>query len=299
MRLKYRSISDNLFLLIMIFILAVIGLLMLYPLIYVVSCSFSSPAAVMTGRVLLWPVEPTLMGYKAVFSNNKVIMGYYHTLIYMSLGAVLCVAMNLMAAYPLSRTDFKGRNIIMIFFAVTMFFNGGMIPTYLLIHNLKMMNTIWALVLPGAVNVWFIIIIRTFYQSNISLELLEAAQIDGCTNRWFFFRCVIPLSKTVIAVMILFSAVGYWNSYMAPLLYLNDTNKYPLQLVLREILIRTDNKQEMMTYMEDITSAEIRKRLEYLLKYGIIVVSSVPVLIAYPFVQKHFVKGVMIGSLKG
>lgn len=287
-----------LFIIILLFLLTCVGLLMLYPLVYVVSCSFSNPVAVMTGRVILWPVEPTILGYKSVFSNDRILMGYFHTLRYMILGATLCVFMCLLAAYPLSRPDFKGRNIFMIFFAVTMFFNGGMIPTYLLINNLKMINTIWALVLPGAVNVWFIIIIRTFYQSNISLELLEAAQIDGCTNRWFFFCCVLPLSKAVIAVMILFSAVGYWNSYMAPLLYLNDSTKYPLQLVLREILIK-NSTQEMMTFMEDIDSAEIRKRLEYLLKYGIIVVSSVPVLIAYPFVQKHFVKGVMIGSLKG
>jgi len=216
----------------------------------------------------------------------------------MAVGTTIGVVVNLVAAYPLSRPDFKGRGVIMVFFAITMFFGGGMIPTYLLINNLGMIDTIWALVLPGAVSVWNIIIIRTFYTANIPKELLEATQVDGCNNLRFFLQFVLPLSKAIIAVMILFHAVGYWNSYMAALLYLNDSRRYPLQLVLRQILIlgTVTETQALMVHTDDVLQ---RRNLEYLLKYALIVVSSVPALVAYPFVQKYFVKGVMIGSLKG
>ncbi|MDR1599654.1 MAG: carbohydrate ABC transporter permease [Oscillospiraceae bacterium] len=293
-----NTAGDNVFIGLTTALLVMIGILVLYPLVYVLSASFSSPEALMAARVTLWPVEVTLDGYRAVFSTNRILMGYSYTLLYMAVGTVIGVVMNLVAAYPLSRPDFKGRNAIMALFAFTMFFSGGMIPGYLLIRDLRIMNTMWALTLPGAVNVWNIIVIRTFYQTNISIELLEAAQIDGCGNRYFFIRCVLPLSGAIIAVMGLFTAVGYWNSYMSALLYLNDSSRYPLQLVLREILIQ-NTQSTVNSFLADAAEQDRRVKMEFLLKYGIIVVSSAPVLTLYPLAQRHFVKGVMIGSLKG
>lgn len=271
-------------------------IIVLYPLIYVVSSSFSDPVAVMAGKVRLLPVDFSLMGYEAVFKSNQIWLGYGNTVFYTVCGTIINVIMTIMAAYPLSRKDLKGRNFIMFLFSFTMFFGGGMIPTYLLIKDLGMINTRWALLIPNAMGVWNVILARTFFQSNIPVELLEASQLDGCSNWTFIVKIVIPLSKAIIAVITLYYAVGHWNAYFNALLYLKDAKLYPLQIILRNILIQNQVDNSMMM---DIEELELRQYLNALLKYSLIVVASVPVLVAYPFVQKYFVKGVMIGSIKG
>ena len=271
-------------------------IIVLYPLIYVVSSSFSDPVAVMAGKVRLLPVDFSLMGYEAVFKSNQIWLGYGNTVFYTVCGTIINVIMTIMAAYPLSRKDLKGRNFIMFLFSFTMFFGGGMIPTYLLIKDLGMINTRWALLIPNAMGVWNVILARTFFQNNIPVELLEASQLDRSSNCTFIVKIVLPLSKAIIAVITLYYAVGHWNAYFNALLYLKDAKLYPLQIILRNILIQNQVDNSMMM---DIEELELRQYLNALLKYSLIVVASVPVLVAYPFVQKYFVKGVMIGSIKG
>jgi ABC-type glycerol-3-phosphate transport system permease component len=212
------------------------------------------------------------------------------------LGTLINLFVTLPCAYTLSRKDLRGRNILTLIFSFTMFFSGGMVPTYMVVRGLKMINTFWALVIPGAMSVWNMIICRNFFESNIPLELLEVSRIDGCRNLQFFVQIVLPLSKALIAVMTLFYAVGHWNSYFSALLYISDRSLYPLQLVLRNILIASNPLGSMTNMISD--QSQLFRMIE-MLKYALIVVSSVPVLIMYPFVQKHFVQGVMIGSLKG
>ena len=277
--------------------LSVILVIVLYPLIYIVSASFSSASAVMAGRVWLWPVDFSLKGYEAVFRNKDILTGFYNSIIYTVLGTSVNLIVTLAAAYPLSRRDLRARNFIMLFFSFTMFFGGGMIPAYLNIHKLGLLGTRWALVLPGALSVYNMIIARQFFASNIPTELLEASQLDGCTDFQFIWRVVIPLSGAIVAVLTLFFAVGHWNSYFSALLYLNKRNMYPLQVFLREILIQNTMDANMASVnMEDVVA---KQGLQELLKYSLIIVASVPVLCIYPFVQRYFVKGVMIGSIKG
>ena len=215
---------------------------------------------------------------------------------YAVLGTSINLVMTCLAAYPLSRKDLRGRNLIMGLFTFTMFFSGGLIPGFLLVSDLGMMNTVWAMVLPGAISVYNMILARTYFQSSIPVELLEASQIDGCNNTRFILKVVIPLSKPILAVLCLYYAVGHWNSYLNALLYLNDARRYPLQIVLRDILMLTQ-----VDFSESLDTEFLLKQQEIatLMKYSLIIVASLPVLIAYPFVQKYFVKGVMIGSLKG
>ncbi|MNR07420.1 Lactose transport system permease protein LacG [compost metagenome] len=217
-------------------------------------------------------------------------------MLYAIVGTAISVALILLAAYPLSRKDFIGRNFFMWFFMLTMFFGGGLIPTYLLVKDLGMLNSIWALVLPGAAGVFNIIIVRTFFESSIPDEMREAAFIDGCTNTRFFLSIVIPLSKPIIAVMVLYHVVGFWNGFFDALIYLNDQAKYPLQLVLRNILVQNQVGSNMMV---DVESYSAKLRVTELIKYGVIIVASLPLLILYPFLQRYFVKGAMIGSIKG
>lgn len=277
-------------------ILSVIFVLVFYPLIYVISSSFSSPSAVMSGKVILWPVEPTLDGYKAVFQSKQVWVGYINSIIYAIAGTAINLVLTIMAAYPLSRKDFRGRNVIMLLFVFTMFFNGGLIPTYLLVKQIGILNTRWAMLLPKAMMVWNVIIAKTYFQSSIPDELLEASQIDGCSNRRFILSILLPLSMPIIAVIALFCIVNIWNTYFDALLYLQNEKLYPLQIFLRNILIQNQTDNSMMT---DIAGQERREQLEALLRYSLIIVASLPVLAIYPFVQKHFVKGVMIGAIKG
>jgi putative aldouronate transport system permease protein len=279
------------------FILSVILIIVLYPLIYIVSASFSSASAVMGGRVWLWPVDFSLKGYEAVFRNRDIMTGYMNSLIYTAFGTAANLLATLSAAYPLSRKDLKARNVIMLFFSFTMFFSGGMIPAYLNISRLGLLNSRWALILPGAINVYNMIIARQFFASNIPTELLEASQLDGCTDFQFIGRVVIPLSGAIVAVLGLFSAVGHWNAYFNALLYLSKRNLYPLQVFLREILIQNTIDASMTSV--SIEDQVAKQGLQELLKYSLIVVASVPVLSIYPFVQRYFVKGIMIGSIKG
>lgn len=271
-------------------------LVILYPLIYVVSASFSDGAAVIAGRVWLWPVKPSLFAYEKVFSYPLIWSGYGNSLFYAVVGTLVNVTMTLIAAYPLSRRDLWGRNVILGLFLFTMFFNGGLIPTYLLVRDLGLRNTRWALIIPQALSIWNLLIAITFLRSSIPHELLEASQLDGCSDLQYFFRVLLPLSTPLIAVMSLFYAIGHWNQFFAALLYLTDKDLFPLQIILRNILI---SSQVDMAMIEDIKIMAAREALRELLKYALIVVASVPVLIIYPFVQKYFVKGIMLGSVKG
>jgi multiple sugar transport system permease protein/putative aldouronate transport system permease protein len=276
-------------------ILALFLAVVLYPLIYVLSASFSSALAVTSGRVFLWPVDPGLAGYKAVFKHPFILSSYRNTFIYTITGTVINLGMTMIAAYPLSRKDMPGNTLFMFLFTFTMLFNGGMIPDYILMKDLSFIDTIWALVIPGAINVFNLIITRTFI-SSIPPSLLEAAQIDGCPDFRYFTAILLPLAKPVMAVITLYYAVAHWNNYFSAFLYLNTYGKLPLQLILREIL----NANSMDTGMiVDLAMSEMTQNLADLLKYSLIIVSSVPVLIMYPFVKKFFVKGVMIGSIKG
>ncbi|MGI6173704.1 MAG: carbohydrate ABC transporter permease [Christensenellales bacterium] len=273
-------------------------LIVLVPLIHIVACSFSSGSAVQSGRVTVYPVEFTLTAYDMVFQYRDIWIGYRNTIYYTVVGTVLNVACTILAAYPLSRQDLIGNSLIMRLMIFTMMFSGGLIPSYLLVKDLRLLNTSWALWLPGLFSVYNMIVMRTFFRTTIPLELLEAAQMDGCTNRRFLWSIVIPLSGTIIAVMVLFYAIGHWNNYFSSMLYITTKSKYPLQLFLREILIASEIDYSAMT--GSTVKEMLRKQeLKLLMKYAIIVVSSAPVLCMYPFVQKYLVKGVMIGSIKG
>ncbi|WP_282936475.1 carbohydrate ABC transporter permease [Paenibacillus sp. RC67] len=268
----------------------------LYPLVFIVSASFSSPNAVTSGRVWLWPVEPSLEGYAAVFKHKLIWSSFRNSVFYTVAGTLINVVLTVMAAYPLARRDLFGKNAFMLLFVFTTIFSGGLIPSYILVKDLGMLNTVWAMILPSAMSVFNVIIARTYFKTTIPDELLEAAQLDGCNDFKFVWRIVIPLSGPIIAVIMLYSAVGYWNQYFNALIYLKQPSLYPLQLVLREILVQNEVDVSMLASLEDQAS---REGLRSLLKYSLIVVSSLPLLAVYPFVQKHFVKGVMIGSLKG
>ncbi|HOJ12101.1 MAG TPA: carbohydrate ABC transporter permease [Clostridiales bacterium] len=277
-------------------LLILVLLIVLYPLIFVVSASFSDPLEILDGKVWLLPKGFTLEGYKRVFSNNDIMTGYKNTIIYTLLGTFVNLVMTIAGAYPLSRKDFYGRNIIMLLFTFTMFFSGGLIPTYLIIRKLNMVNKIWVLVLPGAVSMYNLIITKTFFQSTIPLELQEAAVIDGCSNIKILLKIVLPLSIPIIAVMTIFYGVAHWNAFFDALIYITDRKKFPLQLILREILIQ-NQMDEMMN--SDIENLAQQMMMAEVIKYAVVIVASVPVLMLYPFLQKYFVKGVMIGAIKG
>ncbi|MBV6715054.1 carbohydrate ABC transporter permease [Paenibacillus chitinolyticus] len=277
-------------------LLSLVSLIVLYPLVFVLIASFSSPEAVMRGEVWLWPKGITWMGYTKIFQNNEILTGYLNTIVYTVVGTAINLILSVAAAYPLSRKDFAGRNAISALMVFTMFFSGGMVPSYLLVKNLGMLNTMWALIIPGAVSVYNIIIMRTFFQSSIPGEMQEAASIDGCSNLGILWKIVLPLSMPIIAVMILFYSVGHWNSYFSGLMYLTDRDKYPLQLFLREILIQ-GQMQEMLGVGDDSHARNVMEGEA--IKYAVVIVANLPVLMLYPFLQRYFVKGVMIGSVKG
>jgi putative aldouronate transport system permease protein len=277
-------------------ILSLFLITVLYPLVFIVSASFSSPGAVIAGKVWLWPVDPTLDGYAAVFKHKLIWSSFRNSVIYTVVGTLINVSLTIMAAYPLARRDLYGKNVIMLLLVFTTMFSGGLIPNYLLVKDLNMLNTMWAMILPTAMGVFNVIIARTYFRTTIPDEVLEAAQLDGCNDFKFVWKIVIPLSGPIIAVITLYSAVGYWNQYFNALIYLKSPALFPLQLVLREILVQNEVDASMMSNLADEAN---REGLRTLLKYSLIVVSSLPLMIAYPFVQKHFVKGVMIGSLKG
>lgn len=272
-------------------------LVTLYPLIFVVSASFSSGEALMRGEVWLLPKGVNLDAYRTIFKMPEILRGFVNSLFYTALGTAVNVVFTVLAAYPLSRKDLYGRPVLMFLFAFTMMFSGGLIPTYLLVRDLKLLNSVWALILPGALSVWNMTITMNFFRGNLPDEMLEATQIDGCSDVQFLWRFAAPLSKSILAVIALFYAVGHWNSYFSALIYLTDARKYPLQLVLRDILI--NNQLDISSSQMDVQTMLRKEYLQDLLKYAIIVVSTVPMMVLYPFVQKYLVKGVMLGSLKG
>ncbi len=277
-------------------LLGIITIVVLYPLVYILSSSFSSPAAVSAGKVVLFPVDISIRGYQEVFDYQPVYTGYYNTLIYTIAGTLINVAMTMCAAYALSRKSLPGRGFFTFLFTFTMLFSGGLIPNYILMKQLGIINTRWAMLLPGAISAYNLIVTRTFLQNNIPDDLLEAAQIDGCNDVQFFFQFVLPLSKAVMAVITLYYAVAHWNSYFSAFIYLSKRNLYPLQIFLREILVMNQVDAEMIV---DPKMQEAMQGMADLLKYSLIVVSTAPILCVYPFLQRYFIKGVMIGSLKG
>lgn len=290
--------GDRIYLFLVYLFLAAFIICIFYPLVYVISCSFSSPEALMQGRVVFLPVNPGLQGYEAVFHNARVWRGYLNTFIYTSVGTVIGTFVTLTAAFVLSRREFPMRKFLTTFFMVTMFIGGGTIPMYLWIKDLHMLNTMWAIVLPGAVSVWLLIVGKTFIRSTIPEELFEATSLDGGSYMQYFAKIILPLSKPIIAVIALNFGLGLWNSYYSSLIYLSDAAKYPLQIVLRDILIQ--NSVDMVSMVGTDVNSQLHKQyLSELLKYSLIIVSSLPLLIIYPFLQKYFIKGTMVGSIKG
>jgi putative aldouronate transport system permease protein len=291
-----QSREDVCFSIVITIISTLVLVIVLYPLIYIVSASFSSPMSVVQGKVWLLPKEFTLKAYHAVVTNKELITGYRNSLIYTVVGTAFNLLMTIICAYPLSRKDLRGRNFLTIMISITMFFSGGTIPTFLCLKQLNMLNTFGVMIIPGAINVWNMILMRNYFQNSIPEEIIEAAKVDGCTNVGALIRIVLPLSKAITAVMVVYYAVGHWNSYFNALLYLKDRWRYPLQLVLREVLLIGTGMRE--------STAEVVNSVDQLLlfetqQFAIIIVASLPVMILYPALQKYFMKGVMVGSIKG
>ena len=288
-------LADKIYYTAIYIILGFLLLVVLYPLIYIISSSFSSPLSVATGKVVLWPVDLSVQGYVEVFKNPDVWIGYRNTLIYTVGGTLVNVVMTLMCAYPLARKTMPFKGAFTFLFTFTMLFGGGMIPTYIVMKHLGMINNPLIMILPGAIGVHNLIISRTYMQSSIPGDLLEAAQIDGCSDIKYFFSCVLPLATSNIAVITLYYAVGHWNAYFTAFIYLTSREYFPLQVFLREVLLlsQVDIEQSMEEGSTQVYG------LSDVLKYALIVVATAPILALYPFVQKFFVKGLMTGAVKG
>ncbi|MBM6994752.1 carbohydrate ABC transporter permease [Paenibacillus sp. DXFW5] len=289
-----ESAGDRIFIGVIYVILTLLVIVVLYPLIYIVSSSISSPAAVTSGQVWLWPVELSFKGFEELFRRGEVMTGYLNSIFYTTVGTLISVTLTIMIAYPLSRRAFFGRNALMMVITFTMIFSGGLIPTYMVVKGLDLIDTRWALLIPNAIWVWQVIIARSFFQSSIPEELLEASEIDGCSDLRFIWSVVLPLSKPIIAVLVLMYAVGQWNAYFDALIYLKTADLFPLQLILRSIIIQNNSGSNM-----DAMAIVEKQQLAELLKYSLIVVATLPVLVIYPFVQRYFVQGMLVGSVKG
>lgn len=294
-----RSAGDKIFDIVVVVFLSLILIIVAYPLYFIIISSVSSPQAVAGGEVMWYPIGFTLEGYKTVFEHDDVMRGFVNALIYTIVGTLINLAVTLPCAYALSRDDLKGRNFFTFFFMLTMFISGGLIPTYLVVQACGFIDTIWAIVIPGAMSIYNMIVARTFFKSNLPLELLEAAKLDGCGNTRFFLKIGLPLSGAIIAILALYYGVGHWNSYFTEMLYLTTPSKFPLQLVLRSILVQNSMQQTMDMSAEGVAAMQRQRQVAELMKYSLIIISSIPVMILYPFIQKYFVKGVMIGSVKG
>lgn len=286
---------DKVFTFFLYLIATILLLVVLYPIYFVVIASFSEPAEVSAGNVIWHPIGLTLAGYKQLFQYSQLWTGYKNTIIYCVLGTFFSLVMNIPTAYALSRKDLFGKKLLTVFYLIPMFFTGGLIPTYLIVRNFGLLDTRWVMVLPFSVATYYIIVARTFFNNSIPKDLWEAAQLDGCGNIQFFFQIVLPLSKAVISVIALWTAVGQWNSYFNALVYLRNPDLQPLQLFLRNILINNQSLAGMMTGKAAVEARELAD----LIKYALIVISSAPIMCLYPFVQKYFNQGIMIGSLKG
>lgn len=287
--------GDRIFRALCYFIMTLLLLLVLCPLIFVCSASVSDPSMVASGKVLLLPKGFTLDGYRRVFQDKSILTGYANTIFYTTVGTLINLAVTVPAGYALARSTLPGKKFFMTYFMIPMYFGGGLIPTFLVVNALHLYNTRAVMVLLYAFSMYNCIICRTFF-SSLPKEVEEAAIIDGCTSFQVFWQIVLPLSKALMGVMVLYFAVAHWNTYFAALIYLRDTDKHPLQLVLRKILILETASDDMIG-MEEAALAKLQ--LKELVKYAVIIVSSLPVLILYPFLQKYFDQGVMIGSVKG
>ena len=289
------TLGDKLFYAVCYLITALFMLAVLYPLVYILSASFSSAEAITSGRMWLYPVDFSLVGYRYILKYDAIWLGYRNTLFYTFAGTLINVAMTMTCAYGLSRRGMRGRRFFTMLFTFTMIFSGGMIPNYLLMKNLKILNTVWCMLLPGAISAYNLIVAKTFIENSIPGDLLEAARIDGCSDVRFFFSIVLPLSKAILAVLLLMYAAAHWNAYFNAFLYLTDKKLYPLQIFLRQILVQSNMSADML----DPEAMAQMQTLQQILKYAVIVVSTAPMLCLYPFVQKYFRQGVMIGSIKG
>ena len=290
-------LSDKIFRAVALVILAFIMAIIIYPIWFVLVASFTNPLEIYQNAFLFWPKEFNFESYKLVFKDQDFITGFVNSIFYTVVGTTLNVVMNICGAYPLSKRNFKGKSFFTIMFTFTMFFSGGLIPTYLVVDGLGMRNTIWAILIPSAVSMYNIIIMRTYFQSRIQQELEEAAKVDGCTNFRLLLSIVLPLSIPIIAVIALYYGVGRWNEYFSAMIYITDRKLYPLQLVLREILLQ-NQASDMMDIVADAGYSD-RMMARLGLKYAVIVVSTVPIFVIYPLVQKFFAKGVMVGAIKG
>jgi len=292
--------GDKIFLFLVYIYLMIALVITIYPLIYIISASISDPIYVNSGEMILLPMGITFEGYELIFGNQDIWLGYRNTIFYTIAGTAVNLIVTIPAAYALSRPEFYGKKLFTTFLIITMFISGGMIPSFILVNNLGLMNTVWAIILPSATSVFNIIITRTFFQSNIPREMEEAAIIDGCNDFVMFIKIILPLSLPIVAVMALFFGVGHWNSWFSALIYLSDRSMWPLQMFLREILV-----QQNMFSMPDIMDGDAailahrRQQIAQVIQYGVMIISTLPIILVYPFLQKYFVKGVMIGSLKG
>jgi len=294
----HEARGDKIFLFVVYCVLTLMTLSVLYPFLWVISASVSDPFMIRQGKLWLWPVGFQLKGYNLVFTDVNIMTGYRNSFIYMVAGTSINIFMTFLAAYPLSCRDFAGRNIFALLFTFTMWFSGGIIPTYIIMRQLGITNTVWAILLPPAISAWNLIIVRTFFQTSVPEELREAAKIDGCTNMGYFFRILIKLSGPILAVMTVFYGVARWNDFFLALIYVNDRKLQPLQIFLREILIVNQMIASQQDIATDSTLTEMLLAAESV-KYAAIFAASVPVLCIYPFVQKHILKGIMIGAVKG
>ena len=295
-----ESRADKAFDVTLFIILTLILIIVAYPLYFVIIASISDPQAVSGGDVTFLPVGFSLDGYAEVFKDTRVMRSFVNSIFYTTVGTCINLIVTIPTAYTLSRRQFAGKKFVTFFYMVTMFVSGGMIPTYLVVKNMQMLDTMWSLIVPGAMSVYNMIVARTFFESSLPEELFEAATVDGCGHTKFFFKIALPLSKAIIAIMVLYYGIGHWNNYFSALLYMKTEDKYPLQLVLRSILISNEANLSMAVTTPEMQQAlQEQQALVDLMKYSLIIVSSIPVMILYPFIQKHFVKGVMIGSVKG
>ena len=286
--------SDRIYMILVFFFLTLFMIIILYPLIFILNASFSNPAAVLRGRMWLWPVGFNLNAYERVFANVEIARSFVNSVLYTLVGTFISLSLTTLAAFCISRKDLPGRKFITIFFTFTMFFSGGLIPTFLVIRGLGMMNTFSVMIIPGSVSVFNLLIMRSFFISSIPEELFEAAYMDGCNNTRTLFSVILPLSTSIIVVMILFYGVNHWNDFFRALIYLRDRSRFPLQLILREIL--TQSRLEGISELEGNIE---RILLSEGVKYATCIVASAPLLILFPFLQKFFERGVMIGAVKG
>jgi putative aldouronate transport system permease protein len=292
-----RSRSDRLFDALNLAVMIFLMVLIVYPLLFVVFASLSDPRRIYDDPLLLWPKGFNLGSFQLVFENREVWTGYMNSIVYMGLGTFVNIAMTTLGAYPLSRKDFWGRGALTFFYAFTMFFSGGLIPLYLLVKKLAMLNTVWVMIIPGAVSVYNMVIMRTYFETRIPKELEDAARIDGCTNFRMLWKLILPLSMPIIAVMVLFYGVGHWNAYFNALVFLTSRQRYPLQMVLREILIQGEMSSMLVISYDEQYAARMVAKMG--LRFAVIIVSALPIFIVYPLLRKFFQEGIMVGAIKG